>query len=285
MGVERFHWHETSTDVWYYYSHVQEKVTAAREGASHRFVTENGNRFLPRILLEFRPNRMLSLTANAKGITGTVGYVGGLQYDVEQLIEEGYKVDSAEFDGVTWVRGPVKALKSYTGYRGFQLGLEARVSDAMAVVAGRRVGLEGTAGCSFRSTRRLISYTNTRSAGYDEVWAISWADLGLGAFVAFDRARLGARWGLLVPLSTKETIQEVYGGADINRDGRYGFETDIVPETRNGWRSSLYWERPEGLRLEFTWETRSYGESPVNGGIMQPASLESMGRLETTWLF
>jgi hypothetical protein len=284
-GVEYFHWHETSQDQWCLYSVQLDKCLDVQEGPPHRFLTETGFRYLPQVQLEYRPSQALAFSARARGILGTVDYDGGLQTPLRWLLDNDLPVDSAEFDGVTYIKSPKRPYDSYTGYRGYQLDFQARVSDVMGAVAGRRAGFEGIAGYSIRSTRRLIAYTTTRSAGYDEVWDLSWVDLGLGGFVVLDGARLGVRWGLLVPLSTKETIEEVPGGADFDGDGDPNLIIKLVPKTQNGWRSSLYWERIEGVRLELGWEKRAYKVSDANRGVMQPASLESMGRLDINWFF
>ncbi len=246
---EYFHWHETSARTWYALTQNWRGVTTVNEDSTcstvKRFVTESGARHRFHADLEYHVNRQLAFDAEATLLLAAVDYDGGLQSGIslDSAIRAG-KADTITRDGTSYVAKSLTPWSSTTGYRGFQLDGGASYRTAL----GHGFLYDGRMGLSYRSTRRLVAYTESRTYGYDEVWNLSWAEFTAGASRWISRSsRAGLQWTLLIPFSASETIESINGGAYLASSS-----IGLRPVSNGGWRLAAFWENEHGLRVNLS---------------------------------
>jgi hypothetical protein len=263
---EYFHWHETSSYEWW----QKNDPSKTLEGATYRFLTEDGYRHRFHVDLECQPNPKIRLDARVTYLAAAVNYDGGLQ-PATAAAASNWLRDSQVVDGQTYYKYAKKPLTSVTGYSGWQFDGIARA----AIPLQAKLFLDASLGWSYRSVKRMLNYDGTGSgaSGYDETWKLSWTEIGVGPGVRSRSWKASLRGFCLFPLSTSQDI-------DMTTN-----QVTLFPVANVGWRTELDVEWALGLRLGLSYEQRDFSESPAVGGYSQPASVERVGRLDASWFF
>jgi len=279
-GSEYVHWHETSASS-YYIRYINSNgnldTGSVGTGPDKRFVTEEGLRWRFGVGLSYRFNPDLSVESNLTTTMGTIQYDGGLQsLELEPVnpVRYYYFKDGASD---TLYQQKTIGYKSGTGYQGWQFDFRERGRVSIT----RSLFLEEQLGVSKRSLLRKVDYTTSRTYGYNETWDLTWFEVGGGPGWRNREWLVNASLIGLIPNSSDENVQGLGSGEDAHTLG---------PKANLGMRALFRVQHSNGARLELSYESRSFKLSdPVSVGsqkvIMQPASVEKLGRLDLGWSF
>jgi len=283
-GSEFVHWHETSAEPYYIRFMNNSGVIdtgSVGTGPDKRFVTEEGLRWRFGVGLSYRFDPDLSIESRFSTTLGAIGYDGGIQGSRELVPVEPtqyYHYVAGTYDTSFLVyRQKTTDYTSSTGYQGWQFDLRER--GRMGVT--RSLFVEELVGVSSRSLLRKVDYTTSRSHGYNETWDLTWFELGGGPGWRNREWLVGSSFVALIPSSSEETIDWLGGSSSSLK---------VKPKANMGVRIGLRVEHVAGARMELSYESRSFKLSdPVSIGsgivIMQPASVEKLGRLDLGWCF